>query len=341
MDREEALRLRARVLESGLDRVGRKRTGALAEEGSVLAEPAPGAEPANPAQPTTRLAVGIQGEREDFTLAVRAVRDDEEVRAAVSEIEAVGPVDFQMVGPIVALAKPWYQSKVRPLWPGASAAYWRVPQGTLGCFVSLRNDPTRWPHILSNNHVLAREREDANPRLNDSVVQPAPKDDDDTLDDTVATLSHWIPLQVEGNRVDAAIARLQEGIAWQPSALDGLGELRGVRPSDEPLNTGDPVHKIGRTTGLRTGSVKALHLEPLPVGYATKDRSFLNVLEIESVGCEQFCDSGDSGSLVVDGDLRAVALLFAKADAAGTAYCNPIHEVLDLLAVDLLLEVTT
>lgn len=333
MQRSEALELQKRILERRLNRVEVPEVGPWGRSGGTRGE-------RGLPRPAPDLAVGITGEGGDFALAVRSWRDSEEVRATVAAIREEAPVDFRVVGRIVALSKPWHQSKVRPLWPGCSTAHRRIGLGTLGCFVALREDAARWPHILSNNHVLAREREDLQPRPKDWIFQPADDDDDDQGDDTVARLNLWIPLQVEGNRVDAAVARLDEGIDWRPEVLDGLGDLQGVRPLSEPLADGDTVHKVGRTTGLRTGRVRAQHLEPVPVQFPIKERSFVNVLEIESDGPKLFCDFGDSGSLVVDDQFRAVALLFAKADAAGTAYANPIHEVLELLQVDLLLEVT-
>lgn len=331
MRRSEAVELQRRVLELGLHQAG---SPDFEPRGRGVAGPEEVFRPAD------ELAIGIRGRADDFELAVRSWRDGEDIRAAVDAIRAEGgPLDFRVVGRIAALSKPWHQSKVRPLWPGCSAAHRRVGLGTAGCFVALREDAARWPHILSNNHVLAREREDLEPLPKDWIFQPADDDDDDLDDDTVARLSRWVPLQVENNLVDAAIARLDEGIAWQPEVLDGIGDLQGVRPANEPLVDGEPVHKVGRSTGTTNGWVKGQHFKPMWVDFPIRTRSFVDVFEIESGG-DPFCDSGDSGSLVVDEQHRAVGLLFAKANDAGTAYANPIHHVLDLLDIELLLEVT-
>ncbi len=53
-----------------------------------------------------------------------------------------------------------------------------------------------------------------------------------------------------------------------------------------------------------------------------------------------FSQRGDSGSLIIDADRRAVALLFAGSDLGGSdgqglTFANPIHAVLDALKVDL------
>ena len=67
---------------------------------------------------------------------------------------------------------------------------------------------------------------------------------------------------------------------------------------------------------------------------------FDNQIEIEGAGNKAFSDSGDSGSLIVDAQQRAVGLLFAGGDVGGSngkglTYANPIGAVLDKLKVDL------
>ena len=55
-----------------------------------------------------------------------------------------------------------------------------------------------------------------------------------------------------------------------------------------------------------------------------------------------FSQGGDSGSLIVDADRRAVGLLFAGSDQGGSngkglTYANPLRAVLEALKVDLFL----
>jgi hypothetical protein len=61
---------------------------------------------------------------------------------------------------------------------------------------------------------------------------------------------------------------------------------------------------------------------------------FTRQVEIEG-GEEAFSDGGDSGSLILDMDRRAVALLFAGADDANITWANPIRRVLRALGVRL------
>jgi len=52
-------------------------------------------------------------------------------------------------------------------------------------------------------------------------------------------------------------------------------------------------------------------------------------------GDEAFSDGGDSGSLILDMERRAVGLLFAGADDANVTWANPIRRVLRALRVRL------
>ena len=103
---------------------------------------------------------------------------------------------------------------------------------------------------------------------------------------------------------------------------------------------GDIVHKVGRTTGVRHGKVTAVELDDVVIEYEIGDVSFDDQVEIEGSGTKSFDESGDSGSLIVDGDLRAAALLYAGSDHGGSngkgvTYGNPIAKVLSALKVKL------
>ena len=120
--------------------------------------------------------------------------------------------------------------------------------------------------------------------------------------------------------------------------LKGIGTLAGQPGGD--LQVGDAVHKVGRTTGVRHGRVTAFELDGVAVEYDIGVISFDDQIEIEGGGNRAFSDAGDSGSLIVDGEMRAGALLFAGGDHGGSngkglTYANPIGAVLQALNVKL------
>jgi hypothetical protein len=289
--------------------------------------------------PSFFLGVSAKGKRK-YCLAVRLQDRALEKSALVEEISARarGEVDVRYVGQIRARAASslWYRSTQRPLLIGSSVGYLAtgyIMAGTLGCFVRKAGASL---YILSNNHVLADENRYT---VGNPIVQPGPLDGGNASSDRAAKLSAFVRLTATGtNLVDCSIAKLNAGITEDHSLLKGIGKLAGVRARD--LEIGDVVHKVGRTTGVRHGRVTAVELDGVSVGYDIGNLSFDNQLEIEGAGAQSFSDAGDSGSLIVDDELKAAGLLFAGGDhggrnGKGLTYGNPIHAVLSALGVAL------
>jgi hypothetical protein len=206
----------------------------------------------------------------------------------------------------------------------------------LGCFVIGRRSP-HYVGMLTNNHVIANE--DAN-SAGDPVVQPGTLDGGKFPADQVGELGRFVRLRGNGtNFVDAAIGDLLEETEYDARPIGNLGDLSGLGDVLE-LAAGATLHKAGRTTGQTEGSLTAFDVDNVRVEYDMGVLRFDNQIEIEGAGNRAFSDSGDSGSLIVDAELRAIALLFAGGDEGGSngrglTYANPIATVLDALNVDL------
>jgi hypothetical protein len=83
-----------------------------------------------------------------------------------------------------------------------------------------------------------------------------------------------------------------------------------------------------------------VELDGVTVEYDMGVLSFDGQVEVEGSGTRSFSDAGDSGSLIVDDELKAAALLFAGGDhggrnGKGLTYANPIQAVLSALKVKL------
>jgi hypothetical protein len=107
------------------------------------------------------------------------------------------------------------------------------------------------------------------------------------------------------------------------------------------LDVGDTVAKFGRTTGITHGTVTAIELDNVTVSYDNGTATFNGQIEIEGTGTLPFSSGGDSGSLIVDQNNLAAALLFAGGDTGGSngqglTFANPIQAVLGALAVTLI-----
>jgi hypothetical protein len=272
------------------------------------------------------VALGIAGTARSFRLAVRVHTPFPGIAAWLDRIRgaARGEVDVRIVGPVRAQRLPWRQARVRPLALGTSVGHARVTAGTLGAIVFAKG---AW-FLLSNDHVLADEDR---AQKGDAVLQPGRADGGRAPDDVVARYERAVRLKKTGNFVDAALARIEPDMTFEATRVRGLGVLGAARV--EPLRPGDPVAKLGRTTGLTRGVVSAIEVDRVIVGYDRGELRFDDQVEISPAGRMPFSRGGDSGSLIVDGDRRPAALLFAGNDA-DTTYANPLPAVLAALKVE-------
>jgi hypothetical protein len=129
-------------------------------------------------------------------------------------------------------------------------------------------------------------------------------------------------------RCDAAIGTLT-GNRFLLKEAFGLGRVDESRV----LEFGLEVRKSGRTTGVTTGYVTSVDNEVEVDGYPGT-RVFEDQLTIENYG-EVVADDGDSGSVWVDTENRAVGLHFAGDEAGALALANQFIYVLEDLDIGL------
>ncbi|MCA1788920.1 MAG: S1 family peptidase [Thioalkalivibrio sp.] len=311
------------------------------------------APPSNVPEVPRFIALGIAREGREYRLAVRVQRQGLLSSEIVKHIvdQALGEADVRFVGrlekrgavPRVRVFGPagpqlWYRANVRPLLIGASVGHVDVTAGSIGAFVSQSGRAC----ILSNNHVLANEDRSA---AGDAVLQRGSADGGRSARDEVAALHKSVPLRKDGvNMVDAALAEIREGEEYAPSRLRGLiagGDQRLAGSGPDFMDEGDLVYKLGRTTGPTEGRITAFELDNVVISFDSGNLRFDEQVEIEGTGSMPFSDGGDSGSLIVDEQMRAVALLFAGGDLGGSnglglTYANPIGTVLQELKAELL-----
>ncbi len=289
------------------------------------------------AEPLVALGVAPTDKRDDVRLAVRLQRRSfEHAEGFLNEIRkrAHDEVDIRFVGEIGIREGPWYRSKLRPLRAGGSVGHFSITAGTIGAFASDRKSGKTV--ILSNNHVLANENRG---KTRDHILQPGHFDRGRQPGDTVAFLERWVELRRDSNNiVDVATARLKRGLSCDPADYGELGRFAGLR--SDPITGQIAVAKIGRTTGVTRGQVTAVEVDNVVVSFDLGSLAFDNQIEIESTGDGAFSSGGDSGSLILDNQMRACGLLFAGSETGGRngrglTYANPIADVLDSLEIDL------
>lgn len=296
-----------------------------------------GALESNPLPPMPSVALGVSPGRSasDFALAIR-LQDKSSTSIQFAKRAAAaarGEATFEYVGPVTAPMHPpaagAFRGRVRPLLPGYSIGHRRVGAGTLGGFVV---DTQNYVCVLSNNHVLAASDRAS---LGDAIYQNSRLDAGGLRQQNVIGWLHrWVKLRSSGNVVDAALSTVIDRLPVDPShAGQPLAGWRSDLPSP-----GEYAWKVGRTSGVTSGLVRAVEVDGINVDYSDAgDQSHICSFDgqIEIVGDDPtpvFSRAGDSGAIVLDADNFAVGLLFAG-NSRGVTYANPISTVFEKLRV--------
>jgi hypothetical protein len=265
--------------------------------------------------------------------------------------------DVIQVGTIKALEN---IDRLRPCPPGYSIGHPTITAGTLGCYVLNKDNVIV---LLSNNHVIAASN---NAQIGDIIIQPGTHDGgqlgtpENPIDD-FAILENFIPVemmvglpdceivkwfvlitnlaakftgsrhrimgymdnQAAENLVDAAIA-IPLNLEYINPEIPEIGIPDGLID----LELGMEVHKNGRTTGYRVGTVSQTDMT-VNVQYGEMQfATFTDQIAIDG----DFSAGGDSGSAVLNGT-KLGGLLFAGGD--NITICNKINNVFDLLELSL------
>lgn len=304
----------------------------------------------------------VQGEltnKPALMVLVKKKMPEEELRSRhkIPRILDNTPTDVIEVGEVKLLDT--RVEKARPARPGMSIGHYKVTAGTFGALV--KDERSGEPLILSNNHVLANATDgyDGKSQIGDAILQPGAHDGG-TSSDVIAHLERFIPItkdttvsrcpiarrvekglngvlhifkpdyqinlmkKVPGkNLIDAAVARPIKP-EYVAADIVGLGKITGI---SEP-RIGSSLKKSGRTSGLSSSKIKALGVT-LKVMLGPSDEATFH----DQILTGPMAQPGDSGSIVVDGDLKAVGLLFAGSDEA--TIINPITTVMKLLKITL------
>jgi len=267
------------------------------------------------------------------------------------------PVDVLQVGKINAYDT---RTRTRPLYSGISIGHYAVHAGTLG--VVVYDGHSGKPMLLSNNHILANGNDAL---IGDPVLQPAPADGGKPANDRVARLERFVNLKYTNsstwlendekckiaqivalpfnlvaavlgsqtrlepvkkrpvNFVDAALAQPDDDGVLTDEIRD-LGKVNGIAAPE----IGMKVKKSGRTTGCTTGVIKIINAE-IEVGYSGGRTAYFK----DQIITNDMADPGDSGSLLLTEDNRAVGLCCSGSGFV-TVY-NTIDNVLRYLNIKL------
>lgn len=190
---------------------------------------------------------------------------------------------------------------------------------------------------LSNNHVFAacNHTPVGMPILSPSTNDARPgrrAPSEICRHDRIVELRSGDPALVQMMRLDAAVAEVIDTTlvsSWQGNETEGFDTpATAVAPT-----SGLRVKKVGRTTGLTTGTVEAFVPTPWILPYKSGKFSatvwFIDTWTVRADGADPFALPGDSGSLVVSEDRASVVgLLFAVNNRGQYGIIMPIDQVL-------------
>lgn len=216
------------------------------------------------------------------------------------------PTDVIEAGKIIKHA---FTGKVRPLRPGYSCGHGKITAGTIGGFFRDRDGD---PIMLSNNHVVANEN-DAN--IGDLIFQPGPADsranrrfrgwEDPARFPYIGALKKFVRLNSNSNTQDSAIVRINDTLIRDNLINDVYPVINRKMSGFKRPEVNMQVQKCGRTTGYTNGRVLALNAS-FSVGYDFGVARFDKCVVLSNMS-----KGGDSGSIIFDVHMNAVALLFA------------------------------
>jgi hypothetical protein len=291
-----------------------------------------------------RVAIGIgPGDSGLFKIVIRAPSQRELDRALGEGVAekmyeiAEHEIDVDIIGEIFAgpsiSGDPPYvpAAESAPLAIGGSVGHHCCTAGSLGFFAQRLSDSSIG--FVSTNHVLAHSDRG---KEGDDILYPGPIDSGDRPKRVVAHLVAGYPrLQNNIPIVDAAFARLQDGIIYDASSVGPSMQLQEMLV---PLYQQRNVVKFGRSTGFTRGQITAFSLQNLDVYFPWLETTitFNQQIEIKSEGDVPFSRPGDSGSLVMNPDGHPIGLVFAASPDGKYVYANPIADVLRALDIRML-----
>ncbi len=223
------------------------------------------------------------------------------------------PTRVENVGDIYAMS---FTKQYNPIPCGVSTGNNNeCAAGTIGCLVT---DGTT-TYMLSNNHVFARENAAS---IGEIIDQPGRYDAKPKCGAArqAGTLVAFNTISfTSNNTIDAAIAKFNAGITYTPWMVGNY--YKPVGPAAAPV-VGMAVKKVGRTSGLTTGTIGAINVT-IQVGYTGGTATFINQIYVPGT----FIRSGDSGSVMVtQSNNTVVGLDFAG--GSNSSFANPISDVL-------------
>ncbi len=195
------------------------------------------------------------------------------------------------------------EDKYRPLRGGIQIGNGSGAVGTLGVLAQLQDGSGKWV-ALSNHHVMMAGGKNVGDH-----VEIGQSDLSTCCCCSCGGIGTVLAAHI-GGLTDCAICSINDDVAHHHE-IQGIGPVTGWTGA----LPGETVRKRGRTTGLTTGTVSDVNYNTT----STAGDAFTNQLLIAPTGVPNMVLPGDSGSAVVDADVKVVGLIWGQNGANGVA----------------------
>ena len=189
---------------------------------------------------------------------------------------------------------------------GDSAAHYLFPIGTVALAIPDYALPQR-SILISCNHVFARVNLGL---FGDAILRPDYVDGGRWPRNAIGALMSFVPVNLKPNglnTVDVALAVVPAKAA-APFKVRGIGAISPEIADD--VAPGDSVQKVGRSTGLTTGTISSVGAV-IKINYRRLGFEDVTVIFEDQLVTDNMCAYGDSGSLLLNRAAQPIGLLFA------------------------------
>jgi hypothetical protein len=189
---------------------------------------------------------------------------------------------------------------------GDSAAHYLLPIGTVALAVPDYALPQR-SILISCNHVFARLNSGL---FGDAILRPGYADGGRWPRNAIGALMRFVPVNLTPNglnTVDVALAVVPAKAAAH-FRVRGIGAVSPQIADD--VSPGDRVQKVGRSTGLTTGTISSVGAT-IKINYRQLGFEDVTVIFEDQLVTDNMGAYGDSGSLLLNHAAQPVGLLFA------------------------------
>ncbi|HWF44670.1 MAG TPA: hypothetical protein VG537_08505 [Candidatus Kapabacteria bacterium] len=177
-------------------------------------------------------------------------------------------------------------------------------------------------YMLSCNHVFANE--DAATAA-DAMDQPGRYDNSCNTGNNVGTLYAWNYISSTANNLyDAALAECNPSISGGWTGYMSPQDTYAPASGSSAVNptVGMAVEKVGRTTGLTTGSIAGINVT-ITVSYTNYTATFVHQIYVRG----SFIKAGDSGSMMVTNNSNHYPVGLNFAGGSNSSFANPIKPI--------------